>query len=272
LQTVAILGTGLIGGSLGLALRSLPNPPFVIGWDRCSDSVQQAVARGALDQAVDLQAAARADVIVFAVPVAALEPLAKDIAPLIRPDAAFTDVTSVKANVSSQMESILGRRFVAGHPMAGSERSGIQAARADLFQGAAWAITPTSETDPAAVETISRIVESVGARPVVCSPEEHDHWVSILSHVPHVLAYGLAHIANESLSDEGRRLAGPSFRDITRVAASNPELWSGILMANRHEVLAGMSSFQGWWTQVEAALSRGDRDGLKQLLAGSQKP
>lgn len=271
LGTVAILGLGLMGGSLGMALRARGAAREVVGWARRPATLEEALARGAIDRAAaDLrEAVAGADVVVLAVTVGAILPLLAQAAPACKPDAAMTDVGSAKARIVREAEPIAGGRFVGGHPMAGSEQAGIAAASADLYQNAVWALTPTPQTDPEAIEQIERMARWVGAKPLRCDPGQHDRLVAILSHLPHLLAYGLAQTAGNHVEEAWADLAAGSFRDGTRVAKSDPALWTEILLDNREAVLATMDYFDGWFDRIRAALRDGDAAGLAELLSNA---
>jgi len=271
LGTVAILGLGLMGGSLGLALRARGAAREVVGWARRQATLDAALACGAIDRAfADLhEAVAEADVVVLAVTVAAILPLLEQIAPACKPDAAITDVGSAKARIVREAEEIAGGRFVGGHPMAGSEQAGIAAASADLYQNAAWVLTPTPQTDLNALERIEQMARSVGAVPRRCNPTKHDQLVASLSHLPHLLAYGLAQTAGFHVEDEWVDLAAGSFRDGTRVSKSDPVLWTEILLDNRAAVLQSLDDFDGWLARARAALLEGDAAALAELLSAA---
>lgn len=271
LDTVAILGLGLMGGSLGLALRKRGAAREVVGWGRRPETREEALARGAMDRAADSpeEAVRGADLVVLCVPVATIVPLLEKIAPDCKAKAALTDVGSAKARIVAEAERIVGGRFVGGHPMCGSEESGLVAARADLYQGATWVLTPTPQTDPAALERVAAMAQASGAVLRECDPDTHDRWVASLSHLPHVLAYGLAQTAGDQVEPEGAALAAGSFRDGTRVAKSDPAFWTEILLDNRAAVLESLDVFLEWADRTRAALDAGDAEKLSELLAAA---
>lgn len=268
LGTVAILGLGLMGGSLGMALRSRGGAEKVIGWNRSASVLPVAKKMGAIDQVSPdpREAVAEADLVVLAVPVRVVASLAETILPALKPDCVVTDVGSVKARLAAETEAILGGRYVGGHPMTGSEASGIEKANGKLYERAAWVLTPTPVTCPQALERVTQLVVSVGAVPYQCSPEKHDRIVASLSHLPHILAYGLAHTAGKQVEPEWGVIAAGSFRDGARVAKSDPALWSDILSDNRVAVLESLDEFLAWVGQVRAALVQDDAETLREMI------
>jgi len=268
LGSVAILGLGLMGGSLGMALRSRRAAAQVVGWNRSEGPALRAREAGAVDRlaASPQEAAREAELVVVALPVDCIVETAKSVAAAIGPTSVVTDVGSVKARIVAEASEALGGRFVGGHPMAGSEESGIGSACASLYEGAPWVITPAPRTEPSAVESVVRLAGAVGGRPVLLSPEVHDRWVAAVSHLPHVAAYAMAAAAYDLAGADGLRIAAGSYRDGTRVALSDPSLWAGILMENREAVLVAMERLAGWLDQATAVLREGDRCGLERLL------
>jgi prephenate dehydrogenase len=265
---VAILGVGLIGGSLGLALRASGFASEVVGWDIDVSASNTALQRGALDAVSGSpeEAVQGADLVVLAVPISATIPLLKTVAPFLGDDTVVTDVGGTKARIVREADSIIPGKVVGGHPMAGSEVSGISAASADLFEGAAWIITVTEETKRHDILVVKKMVHSVKAIPRVCSPEEHDALVASLSHLPHILAFGLTQTVSDRVPAEWGDLAAGSFRDGTRVAKSNPKAWAEILMDNRESVLHALEQNISWTAQARGALESGDLNSLTALL------
>jgi prephenate dehydrogenase len=265
---VAILGVGLIGGSLGLALRGSGFAGEVAGWDIDEAVSNAGLQRGALDAVSGNpeDAVQDADLIILAVPISATIPLLMTVVPFLTDDAVVTDVGGTKARIVREAEAIIGGRFVGGHPMAGSEVSGISAASADLFEGAAWIITLTEETRRNNFNVVEEIVRTIKAIPRTCTPEEHDALVASLSHLPHLLAYGLTQTVSDSVPAEWGDLAAGSFRDGTRVAKSNPKAWAEILLDNRDSVLKALDQNITWTAKARAALESGDLSSLTQLL------
>lgn len=273
MRQVALLGTGLIGGSIGLGLRRALPDVEVIGYDRDPDSSLVALERAAISRRVEdpVAAAQGADLVVVAVPLGQFQPLLDALAGSLPEGATVTDVGSAKVDVVSAGQDAFGPAFVGGHPMAGSERRGIEAADADLFQDAAWILTPTPLTSSAAYATASLLATTLGARVVGVDPAEHDSLVARLSHVPQITASALVDMAVRAGDREALLgLAGGGFRDVTRIAASDPDMWISILRTNRAAVLSSLERFTSSLSDA-AALIEGRRwDDLKEWLEGSR--
>lgn len=235
---VTILGPGLLGGSLALALKARTGAHVTV-WARRAESVLEVERRGCADAATsDLGVAvAGADTVVFATPVGVMGELARQIAPALKPGGLVTDVGSVKATVVAELAPILaGRaRFVGAHPMAGSEQNGITAARADLFEGAVCILTPDATTPPDAVADATAFWQSVGCTMRTLGPAEHDQIVAWISHMPHLLAAALVQSVAEQ-QPSAFDFCGPGFRDSTRIASGPPRMWTEILGENRDAV------------------------------------
>ncbi len=262
---VAIVGVGLMGGSLGLALRGLGGVE-VRGADPDPEALRVAVAVGAIGVASASveEAVAGARAVVLGAPVARLADLARRALAASSPDCVVTDLGSTKAGVVGALTPAERQRFIGGHPVCGAERTGVAFARRELFRGATWFLTPGAEARPDLFQRLHGMVSSVGARPVAIDAGVHDRLMALVSHVPHVLAGALVNQAADT-APEGRealRSAGPSFGDLTRVAGSNPPLWADILLANAEAVIEALSAFTGRLAQVERALREGDRDWL----------
>ena len=265
---IAILGTGLIGGSIGLSLRKRHAAESVAGWDPSLDALESAVERGAIEAAADSAAEAvrGAQVVFLASPIETVIPLLESVAPSLPARAAVTDVGSAKARIVEQAEGILGGRFVGGHPMAGHEESGIAFADSEMFEGAAWILTPTPRTDSEALTAVRDVIVQVGARPRECDPETHDRSVAFISHLPHLAAYGLADSASRAVSSEWVDSIAGSFRDGTRVALSDAGRWTEILLQNRTAVTESLDLFIDWANRVRDALAEPDKVRVGELL------
>lgn len=252
---VGLLGLGLIGGSVGLAARERLNA-HVSGFDPDPGVRARALERGVVDVAVQrAEELAGSDVVVVAAPVHALaERIAQACA--AAPDAVVTDVGSTKRALveAAPKDSI----YIGGHPLAGAEVAGVEHARANLFDGATWYLTPRADTEGILLERLHRFVTGIGAVPTVIGHVEHDRLMAAFSHVPHVVANVMVAQAGRALGDEAIPVVGPSFRDATRVAGANPPLWAGIYEANRDAVLDGLDETIGLLQEARALLARPD--------------
>jgi prephenate dehydrogenase len=254
-----VWGTGLIGGSIGLALRE--RGWHVTGTDRDAVRAERALALGALD-AVGVDATA--EVTFVATPVSAVAAAARE-ALAANPTGLVTDVGSVKAAV---VNAVNDARFVGGHPMAGSEQEGVDGASADLFTGATWVLTPTEDTDSVAFTRLRSIISSLGADVVALPPERHDALVAVVSHVPHLTAASLMRLAVDRAEEHAAvlRLAAGGFRDMTRIAAGHPGIWPDICVENRDAIVDALDRLVSALTEVRAAVSSADREGLLRML------
>ncbi len=250
---VAIVGVGLIGGSVGMAARRRLGAE-VVGWDARPAALEAALLRGAIDAGVeDIAAFGQADVAVVAVPVDVLaDTVAATVAAL--PEAIVTDVGSTKQAIVASVDS---PSFIGGHPLAGAEVAGVEHAREDLFDGATWYLTPVAASSGVAFERLHRFVSSVGAVPTAIAAADHDRVMASVSHLPHVLANVLVLQAAEALGGERLPATGPSFRDATRVAGANPDLWPAIYGSNREALLAQIDAAVEGLARVRDTLARG---------------
>jgi prephenate dehydrogenase len=257
-----VVGTGLIGGSIGFALRK--RGVHVAGTDADMTRARRALDLGALDE-IGLDPSA--DVTFVAVPVGAI-PTEVSRA-LDATSGLVTDVGSVKASITDAVDSA---RFVGGHPMAGSEQEGVDGADADLFEGAVWVLTPTAATDDAAYASIRSVVSSFGADVVALAPERHDALVAVVSHVPHLTAATLMHLADERAEEHRAllRLAAGGFRDMTRIAAGHPGIWPDICAENRTAIVEMLDRLIAGLSDMRAAVDKSDRDALLAVLERAQ--
>ena len=262
-ETVAIVGVGLIGGSLAAALRQRRVARHVIGVGRNAARMEQAKLAGLIDEAAtDISAvASRSDVIVFCTPVEQVARGAKAAASRLRPGGLLTDAGSVKQPICDELTDV--PTFIGSHPIAGSHRQGFEAADSQLFDGRLCVLTPLPSANLSQVERLERFWQAVGMRTVQMSPNAHDRALAMTSHLPHVVAAALA----TTLSEENRGLTGTGFRDTTRIAAGDPELWSGILMQNAEHVAAGIEAVQQLLEAFRKAILSKDPDRIKELLA-----
>jgi prephenate dehydrogenase len=254
-----------------MALRSR-GLAYVVGVGRSENTLAKAAELGAIDRGeTDLSAGVQsADIVVLATPVAHIVQTLPQLTTLLqsRPHTVVTDVGSTKAAIVQAGEAALGERFVGSHPMAGSERAGVEFARPDLFSGATWAITPTKLTDGHAQQRVQTLAQSVGAKTMQLSPEEHDQTVAVTSHLPHVLAYALSAVGRDVSKTHPHLfdLAAGSWASGTRVAHSSPELWGQIALSNREALLNALQEFTVELAAVQTALAENDADALLQAF------
>jgi prephenate dehydrogenase len=255
---IAVLGVGLIGGSVGLAARRHLEGADVAGYDASPEVLERARELGALDRAAGSvgEALEGAEACFVCVPVGALPTVVAQALDAAGADCVVTDVGSTKRAVVGATSD---ERFVGGHPIAGSQSAGVEHARADLFEGAAWYLTPVERSSGLLYERLHRIVLSLGASPVAIDAERHDRLMATVSHLPHVLANVLVSQAASTLSQEGEALprVGPSFRDATRVAGASSGIWTDIYMANAESIAAGLEETAERLSEVAAMLRAG---------------
>ena len=250
-QKVAIIGVGLIGGSLGMALYSRGLVEWVVGCDTDRENLELAVELEAIHEAVgDIkEAVTAADLVVVAVPVGLTVDIIRNIVPFIKKGSIVIDVGSTKAHIVKQVNEIMppGTYFVGGHPMTGAETAGVRGADRYLFENAVYILTPAEETDRVAVDRVTEMLTCLGSRVVEIDPEEHDLMVATVSHLPHLVATALVKTAGEIQQDheELLMLAAGGFRDTTRVASGNPLMWKDICLTNKSNILAVLDRFAG---------------------------
>jgi prephenate dehydrogenase len=269
MKRVAVAGTGLIGASVGLALRRAGIE--VRGFDRDLDRASRAKELGAIDEVAPTLGAAVAgvDVVVAAVPVDAVAAVV--VTALDAGVPAVTDVGSVKMPIVTEVAGArpeLAAQFVGGHPMAGSEQDGLDGADRDLFVGATWVLTPTEQTASAAFTAIRDLVSLLGAEIVAVAPDHHDMLVAVVSHVPQLAATTLMDVAATSGEHHATllRLAAGGFRDMTRIAAGHPGIWPDICVANRDAIVTALDDYMGALDRVRALVAASDREGLLDVL------
>jgi prephenate dehydrogenase len=257
---LAVLGVGLIGGSVALAARERLGAS-VSGFDQRDEALRDAVERGALDRvATDLADAVQgAEAVFVAVPVGRLAETVGEVLAAAPADCVVSDVGSTKRAVVAAHDD---PRFVGGHPLAGAENAGVENARADLFEGAAWYLTPTERTSGLLYERLYRMLHDLGARPTAIDPETHDAILASVSHLPHVLANVLVSRAAGALERGGERMpaTGPSFRDATRVAGAPSAIWTDIYLSNADALAGELDAVIGELSEIRAGLMTGDAE------------
>jgi prephenate dehydrogenase len=272
-KRVAVLGVGLIGGSIGLAARRRLGVE-VVGYDPDPATVAEARRKGAIGRGAASveEAVAGADVIFCAAPVGKLPELARAALAAAGPEAVLTDVGSTKRGIVAAVGE--DERFIGGHPLAGAETAGVENARVDLFEGARWYLTPTEQASGMLYDRLQRTVSGLGARPQAIDPESHDRLMATVSHMPHVLANALAAEAATALTGSERLPeVGPSFRDTTRVAGANPTIWADIYTANADAVADSVESVARRLGEAAQLLRRGDPEAIQawQAEAGEDR-
>jgi len=271
IEHVTIIGVGLLGGSVGLAIKARDPEIRVAGVGRRRSSLESALAAGAIDSA-DLdpaQAVRRSDLVILATPVGAFERHLRAIAPVLHRRAMVTDVGSTKAAVVRSAQRVLGKGgpFVGSHPMAGSEQKGVAFARSDLFAAATCILTPTAHTPGKLTRRIVRFWEALGMRTVQMSPSAHDRAMARVSHLPHVLASLLMTLPNKGDLD----ISASGFRDTTRLASGDPEMWRDILLTNRKAIIAAIDTFDESLMHLRDLLELADVPGIEKFLTGAKK-
>ena len=271
IDTLAIVGAGLIGGSFALALKQAGAVREVLGVGRNPARLTVARELGLIDRAVDWPQAGEADCILLALPVGDTEAVLRQLAPHLKPGAIVTDAGSTKANVVAAARVALGERFVdfvPGHPIAGSEQSGPGAARADLYRGKRVVLTPQADTRADAVATVRALWEAAGAQVETLDPVQHDRIFAAVSHLPHLAAYALVDdLARRADGDTFFRFAASGFRDFTRIAGSSPEMWRDIALANRAAVLAELDAYLEALQMLRQSIAGEDAAALLEIFS-----
>src|SRR5439155_6810675 len=263
---LSILGVGLLGGSIGLAAKSVAMPVHVVGYGHRPATLKRALEMGAIDESASScqEAVAGAEMVVLCTPVGLFKELLGQIAPGLVAGTVITDVGSTKRSVVNWAELLLPSsvHFVGSHPMAGSEKRGIEYARADLFQGFRCILTPTEKTDPMALEKVDQFWQRLGMQTQRMSPQEHDRRICDISHLPHAVAAALVAMQE----DEGLPLAGKGFLDTTRIAGGDGALWRDIFQDNRDNLIDSVRRFRGMLDEMLRLLEPEQREALAQWL------
>ena len=272
IDKLAIIGVGLIGSSLSLALRQAGEVGRVSGYGRNRDNLEKGVELGVLDEfGSDIaQTVADADMVVVAVPLGAMQSVFAELKNSVSPDAVITDVGSSKASVVEAARAELGDilpRFVPGHPIAGTEKTGVEAGFASLYQNRRVILTPVAETDARASERVTEMWQQCGAIVEQLEVEHHDKVLAATSHLPHMLAYALVHqLSGLNEHEEIFRYAAGGFRDFTRIASSDPVMWRDVCLANGTALVALIEQYQQELDRIESAIRAGDAERLLELF------
>jgi len=271
IDKLALVGTGLIGGSFALALKQAGAVREVLGVGRSPARLTIARELGLIDRAVDWAEAGQADCILLAMPVGETGTVLKKLAPHLKSGAIVTDAGSTKADVVEAARAALGPRFadfVPGHPIAGSEQSGPGAARTDLYQGKRVVLTPQAETRADASATVSALWQAAGAQVETLDAVQHDRIFAAVSHLPHLAAFALVdNLAQRADGDTFFRFAAGGFRDFTRIAGSSPEMWRDIALANRDALVTELDAYLDALQSLRQAIDAGDADALLKIFS-----
>ncbi len=273
IKQLTIIGVGLIGGSLARALREAGVVDEVVGGGRDAAHLQRAQALGVITRyTTDLAAAVQgADMVLLAVPVGAMEVVLRAIAPQLPADAVLTDAGSTKGSVIAAAQRVFGALpagFVPGHPIAGTENSGVEASFAELYRGRRVILTPTTASSAEAVERVRAMWQATGAEVMEMDAEHHDHVLAATSHLPHLLAFGLVDtLAKMSDKQEIFAYAAGGFRDFTRIASSDPQMWRDICVSNEPALLALLDRFEVDLKRLREAIANDDGDYLLEVFS-----
>ena len=276
-ERLVVLGVGLMGGSLALAAKKAGVVGTVVGWSRTEATLQTALANGVIDSAeLDLAAALKgADCVVVATPTILAETIMIQALELLPSTVAVTDVASVKGNIADALTGHFDKvpsNAILGHPIAGSEQSGVSAAKDDLYQNHRVILIndPASspQTDPVLLAKVSQLWQAVGAEVFEMTVSEHDHVLALTSHLPHLLAYALvAQLSNHNENVNVFNFAAGGLRDFTRIASSDPRMWREILLANKTQLSSSIDDFEQWIAQLRTMLDSNDGDALEMVFS-----
>ncbi|HSW08067.1 prephenate dehydrogenase [Aquabacterium sp.] len=272
---LGVIGCGLMGGSFALALKRAGLVKRVVGYSKSPSTTELAKRLGVIDVAAEsaLLAVASSDIVLIAVPVAATESTFKAIRHLVEPHVLFMDVGSTKRDVVDTARRVLKERvgaFVPAHPIAGKESAGVAHADASLYAGRQVILTPLAQTAPELVQKATDVWSAIGSQVLKMTPENHDSAFAAVSHLPHLLAFAyFSAIMNQPAGRDFLSLAGPGFRDFTRIAASDPAVWRDILLANREEVMKQAQRFRHSLDAIEHVIRAGNPQALEDLIRGA---
>lgn len=269
---LGVIGCGLMGGSFALAMKKAGLVRRVVGYSKSPSTTETARRMGVIDIAAEsaLLAVSGSDIVLLAVPVAATESTFKAIRHLVRNDVLLMDVGSTKSDVVDAARRALGKQlssFVPAHPIAGKESAGVQHADVALYQGRQVILTPLEQTRPELVQKATDVWSALGCQVLKMAPHHHDEAFAAVSHLPHLLAYAyFSSVARQPSGRDFLSLAGPGFRDFTRIAASDPVLWRDVLLANKAELLAQSQRFRELLDRMETAIRASDAQGLEAMI------
>jgi len=274
---LTIIGIGLIGGSLARALKRIHVCDRVTGCSRSVSELEKAIKLGVIDDfSTDpAEAIKNADMILIAIPLGACDQIFEQIAPYLKPDSIVTDAGSVKGNIINSARQRLGEhfpRFVPGHPVAGTEKSGVDASFAELYDNHRVILTPVEETDPLALDLVRKMWEATGATVDFMNVERHDEVLAATSHLPHVMAYSLVNtLSKMEESGDVFRFAAGGFADFTRIASSSPQMWHDIVFANKGAVLDMLDRYEQGIDELKEALRNKDSEFVMNMLTEAKQ-
>lgn len=274
---LAIIGVGLIGGSLSLALKEAGAVGEVVGCGRGKPNLEKALELGVVDSYSrnPLEAVKDADVVFLATPVKTLGTVTEELLPALKPGAIITDGGSVKGAVAEAIEPLLpdGIHFVPGHPIAGTEKSGAEAAFSSLYRGKRCILTPTKNTDPTALQLVEKMWQLAGSEVVQMSLEKHDRVLAAISHLPHMVAYSLVNAVGsyDHYEENILEYSAGGFRDFTRIASSDPTMWRDIAETNREGLLEMMEQFETFFAELKADVAEGSGEKLFEFFLRSKE-
>jgi prephenate dehydrogenase len=276
-RQLGVIGCGLMGGSFALALRRAGLVRRVIGYSKSPSTTERARRLGVIDDTAEsaLLAVSGSDIVLIAVPVAATEATFRAIRHMVDPQALFMDVGSTKVDVVDAAVRVLRERvgaFVPAHPIAGRETGGIEHADAALYSGRQVILTPLPQTSPEAIRKAAEVWSAIGCTVLKMTPENHDAAFAAVSHLPHLLAFAyVSSIVNQPQGRDFLELAGPGFRDFTRIAAGNPQMWRDVFVANSEQVLEQSRRFRHALDALEAALANGNAEAVESLIRSASE-
>ena len=271
---LVICGVGLVGGSFGLALKAALGPrcPQIVGMGRTREPLEQALQLGVIDEvSTDWASALQgADLVLLGMPVGQMAPVMQALVPHLEAHTLVTDGGSTKADVVAAARAAFGSKigqFIPGHPIAGAEKSGVSAAKAELYAGKRVVLTPLPENAPEDVAAVRNVWELCGAKVSLLRPDEHDRVFAAVSHLPHLLAFALVHdLAGRHNADQLFGFAASGFRDFTRIASSHPEMWRDISLANRKALLQELDAYMDELLRARVLLASADSTGLEKMF------
>ncbi len=275
ISRIGIVGLGLIGGSIARALKKKNRNMVLKAWDQDKAVIQKALAEGVIDQAADDLSREFSDVelVFLCVPVFAMGPILQQLKTILTPECILSDVGSTKGEVLSLIQELgLEHRFVGGHPLAGSEKSGYLASKANLFENAYYCLIPTEKTKTEDLNAVRTLVRTMGAIPLVLTGDEHDKATAAISHVPHVIAALLVNLVGDldGPHNHMKTLAAGGFKDITRIASSSPELWTGICLSNKENILDTLKLLEGALQQFQENLNKERQAGVQAFFSSAR--